>query len=445
MIKEARKPSGDPAQEKLREQKAQWNKAVSVFIADLIHLKKMMNGWPSKFHQERSYIKDPIPADAPTIIGSLAEDYQDLTQKATNITKEQLNYSKSRRKKQPKQMNLPLGTPTAPPAPEAPQPDLSQQLSLPLSASTDFDYSLISEASNPISRFFTRLLTPTAGTSEAARVRQYRISLLNSCIVTFRDLNKLQVEIVKSSPESIESANKLLRKAWNDWMLLYRGYSYYKNNMPAKIDNAGGDIVGKKEMPNNKKIEEPQEFADAFKDNYDGEQKFSPQELGDTKVEPVTENATSISDIKKQQEMIREEIKKQKETDKAQKEKDKLQKLKEKLINKHPGYGSLINSPPININTTPTPSLEAVAQKFLKKWLGKTRHQIFTNNSSPFRLDIFKTAKMIRQTIDEIMDSLEKDMNIAELDPLIMKVNRQMTTMRGLMRALHLAGSNKTK
>src|SRR5574338_50285 len=107
-VKTARKPSSDPVQEKLRQNKALWNKEVSTFVNDLIHLKKMMNGWPSKFHKERSRIVDPIPADPATIIGSLAGDFQEIAQKGNSIVQEQVNYAKNRRKKQPKQLNLPF-------------------------------------------------------------------------------------------------------------------------------------------------------------------------------------------------------------------------------------------------------------------------------------------------------------------------------------------------
>src|SRR6478736_333926 len=98
MIKIARKPSSDPIQEKLRQMKAQWNKDVSVFITDLINLKKTMNGWPSKFNMERSFIKDPIPSDPNTIIGVLASDFQELAQRGNAIVQQQLEYSKTRRK-----------------------------------------------------------------------------------------------------------------------------------------------------------------------------------------------------------------------------------------------------------------------------------------------------------------------------------------------------------
>lgn len=140
MEKTARRPSTDPVQERLRQNKALWNKEVSTFINDLIHFKKTMNGWPSKFFKERSRITSPVPADPATIIGSLAGDFQELVNKGNAVIQEQLDYSKNRRQRQPKQLNLPLPEPgKPPPTPESPKPpegpDLSKQLSLGLNAS----------------------------------------------------------------------------------------------------------------------------------------------------------------------------------------------------------------------------------------------------------------------------------------------------------------------
>ena len=82
--------------------------------------------------------------------------------------------------------------------------------------------------------------------------------------------------------------------------------------------------------------------------------------------------------------------------------------------------------------------LEKVAQDFLKKWFGKTRHQLsIFDKSSAYRLDIYKMAGELRNTINQIMDLLEKDMNVDSLDPLVMQVNKDMSSLRGLMRALH--------
>lgn len=244
MQKNARKPSTDPVQERLREDKAKWNKEVSLFVNDLIHLKKMMNGWPSKFHMERSFIKDPIPADPATIIGSLAGDFNELAQKGSAIVEEQLNYSKNRKKRQMKQLNLPAVNtqPTAPGAPAAPPagPDLSQQLSLPSVAS--MDYALLAQASNPITRFFTKLFNPTAGFGQAADIRRARIAMLEACAQGYRNLGKFQVMVVKSSAASVHDANAKLHECWTNWTLVSRAYVLYKNSVSLRAPDKGGSI-----------------------------------------------------------------------------------------------------------------------------------------------------------------------------------------------------------
>lgn len=472
MIKLARKPSTDPVQEKLRQNKALWNKDVSLFINDLINFKKTMNGAPSKFFMEKSLIKEPIPADPATIIGTLAGDFQELTQKGNGLITQQLEYSKTRRKKQPKTEIVPEAAVSEP---VATSPDLSKQL-----AAFQNKYDLVSEASNPITRFFTRLITPTRGISEAARVRRYRMSLLNACVKTYRELNKLQVAIVGSSTDSIEKSNLLLRQSWNDWMLVYRGFSTYKNNMPPTIGNPGGII--------NKPIEE-------FQD-YEGEQKFTTEEISPpiiTETDSLKKQVNAIiSDFNKNYSKLYDRgvgldsktlssindtisfFKKSPPTSSYN------QSWANKLIKEYSYIMSVINSsvgsnensmgdivkkidqekkqldrdrkqqaPKESINKPSLPleavQLEAVAQKFLKKWLGKARHQIFTGDTSSYRLDIYQQSKDIRKIIDRIMDSLQKDMDVIKLDPLISQVSRQMTNLRGLMRALHLSGTNKTK
>src|SRR5271156_2900040 len=169
--KTARKPSADPVQEKLRQDKALWNKGVSVFITNLINLKKTMNGSPSKYFKERSKIVQPIPANPVAIIDSLAGAFQELAQQGSSIVQEQLAYSKNRRPKQPKAPETPKAqtttpTPTAS-SPAAPAPDLSKQL-----AAWEQKYEMVVEGSNPLSRFLTRRLTRTKGTGEKHRINR---------------------------------------------------------------------------------------------------------------------------------------------------------------------------------------------------------------------------------------------------------------------------------
>jgi len=137
IIKDARKPSPDPVQERLRQEKAQFNKETSAFITGLINFKKLMNGQPSKFHMQKSNIKNPIPAEPISIIDALAEDFQSIAQQARNIVERQLEYSQTRRKKAP--------TPSPGTTPSPTTPDLTQQL-----------IGKASTVSNPLIKFLSK-------------------------------------------------------------------------------------------------------------------------------------------------------------------------------------------------------------------------------------------------------------------------------------------------
>lgn len=484
--KTARKPSADPVQEKLRQNKALWNKDVSAFVNDLIHLKKMMNGWPSKFFKERSRIVDPVPADPATIIGSLASDFQEIAQRGNALVAEQLAYSKNRKKKQPKAPQAP-GTPPTPATPEAPAApaapatptppaqDLSKQL-----AAFEQKYSLVAEGSNPITRFFARLLNPTIGIGEAARIRRYRMSLLNACVKSYKDLGKLQVEIVKSSKESITSSNKLLHQAWNDWILVAKGFSTYKLNMPKVVEDTGGDIETPKDMVEEKEKEKvekqsPEEFGkyDQTIDNYEHKDKFPLEETpsaAPASIQAPNYNANESMVIAK---AIMQDYKRVLAGDrfpgetafaelnnligkytmapvagKAQWAAALVQEYRNVLVVLNQRFGTsgatlaqIADARDAKNQSVPPKTatqMEVVAQAFLQKWLGKTRHQLsLFDKTSSYRLDIYKMSDEVRKTLDQIMNSLEKDMNVDELDPMISEVNRKMTTLRGLMRALH--------
>ena len=71
--------------------------------------------------------------------------------------------------------------------------------------------------------------------------------------------------------------------------------------------------------------------------------------------------------------------------------------------------------------------------------MGKKRHQLAPQRDSSYRLEIFKLAAQARKDINKIMDSLEKSLDYNTLNDLISQVNRQMTSLRMLMRSLHLS------
>ena len=81
--------------------------------------------------------------------------------------------------------------------------------------------------------------------------------------------------------------------------------------------------------------------------------------------------------------------------------------------------------------------MEVLAQKFLKKWLGKTRHYVWSDNSSPFRIDIYKKTVEARNDINLLMDLLEKGFETEKISEVIDRVSTQIDSLRRIMRSLN--------
>lgn len=537
MIKIARKPSSDPLQEKLRQNKALWNKDISDFIGDLINLKKTMNGWPSKFFQEKSFIKDPIPADPVTILGVLSNDFQELVQKGNSIIKEQLEYSKTRRKKQVKTP----GQSTTSNLLENTHATALVLDMIKVASVFEEKYELKSEASNSISRFFAKILNPTIGFSEAARIRRVRMQLLKSSANVYKKLEKFQVAIVKSSQASIDTSNDLMHEAWRDWETIRTGFNTYKSMMPKEVIDVGGDIAPSKvvvDIKNNNKEEEKNKeenkskilledintkmdsinkaiengkaepddadydkqskkdlpdldivgknimndlreqeviklanwvksdfefalrnifiFSDAGIDtsifnelaeyikNFSIRAKWAPMVIQSHKktidylnsnLKCVEKSYKDIIAILKSRESVQDKINQQKKN-----LEDLLDKAKQK---------ALLTTTDATLPTFLEDNknkLEVTAQAFLKKWIGKTRHQMsMFDETSTQRLQIFDVAEEMMKTVDQIMDHLEKDINVSELSPMIDKANREMSTIRSLTRNLYQINQKNKK
>lgn len=494
----------DPVQLKLRQNKKLWNKEVSTFINDLINFKKTMNGAPSKFHMEKGTIKEPIPADPATIIGVLADDFRQIAEKGNAIIDEQISYSKTRRKSQPKAPAAPATPEVAPPAPAAPgPPDLSKQL-----AAFEQKYDLVAEGSSKVSRFFTRLFNPTIGFGKGADLRRARMSMLNACADAYKDLGKFQVQVVKSSRESVEESNKKLHEAWNKWTLVSRAYVIYKNSKSVNAPDKGGTIESEIEQQDLKE-EKALESLDKSVKNFEEQSKGAlivpsdeaveqageqTEEAGFTgmsldtstwplsKLEKVksllgdyrryrTQLSSNIDDSGYLMELDRATDKfiatkgkmvdpdyeqfyskalmyiNQKNGTTAASFRDLASQLKAKKPAPAPATVTTpapvpVVSPPANEENEKTASaqIEKVAQDFLKKWVGKTMHQLsLFDKTSPYRLNCYKLAGEIRKELNKTMDLLEKGLDEKQLDPLIRGVNGKLVSLRGMMRSLHLA------
>lgn len=410
MIKKARKSSADPIQEKLREDKSVLNKKITSFINDLIHLKKMMNGWNSKFYNQKSKIIDPIPADPSTIISSLANDYNEIAREQLKIVQKQSEYSKNRKQKQPKRIDT--------------NPD---QLSLFNKASVNYD--LISLSSNPITRFFARLLNPGIGFGEAARIRRYRNSLLTASIELYRNIETFQGHIMGLSAESIFSASKFLIKIENQWAFLRQGFLTYRLNMPENVADTGGAIV--------KEVVTTEKSDNSLNDSSKEEKKSLVHEANEA-VKDFRSNIDNFIDLNKKELnlLIMEYV----SASDAEKETlaPKVLSMYNELVNDANGiYSTDEKTLELIFKKINKTAMKKLAKSFLKRHFGKAYHQLNPlDKTSAFRLDIFNISDECLESLDKIMDSLEKTMDVQDLSEHFAKININILKIRQLMNTL---------
>lgn len=94
MDKLARTRSKDPIQERLKENKAQWNEKTSKFISLLIALKQGLNGKPvPALNIPAGRLHEPMPDSVIQLIGQMAGVYEELTQTAKQIVQQQQEHA----------------------------------------------------------------------------------------------------------------------------------------------------------------------------------------------------------------------------------------------------------------------------------------------------------------------------------------------------------------
>lgn len=452
MEKTARKPSADPVQERLRQNKALWNKEVSSFINDLIHFKKTMNGWPSKFFKERSRITQPIPADPATIIGSLAGDFQEITNKGNTLIQEQLEYTKNRRQRQPKAPAAPAqpggAPPATPAAPEAPKPDLTQQMTRqPLAASEEVSaiiklaaeledkYELEATASNPVTRFITRLFNPKFGFGEAARMRRLRMTMLDACVKSYKELKKLHKEIVKSGKGSIENSHKLMTMVTNHWNVVYSLMSTYKAIRPDDVVNDTGGQIEDEELKREKALEEGRDPGEAA----EPEQAVAG-EPAVAKMKDFLSAAAYLGVLVKSPTF--RELHAAIEAVVAATKNKKIDVMRKSNIDGL--YDRALQEVNAELNTSGSSFADIAQQKkstpieaTAQRQLGKIRHQILPGATSGQRLEIYRFIEQIRKDLDEVMNLLEQGFDQEKLPSAITKVHREITVLRTMVRRLY--------
>jgi hypothetical protein len=439
--------SMDPLQQKLRDSKKALNPKISKFIDNLIHYKKLMNGWPNKFHMEKSFITQEIPADPNTIVGSLANDFQEIAKECAKITQQQKDYSIVRKKKK---------TQTNP-----------NQLSLSGIASLEDKYELFAEASNPVSRTLTRLFNPGIGFGEAADKRRHRLTLLSACVKARKQLNNLQVEIVRKSNDSIKLSDKIFHLVYNDFIDAYNVFNNYKKNKSQFATEKNKKSLEVDETTENKDYLAILRMADKALLDY----KASKSKLkllinkypktNDNLIEflHVAERFIVDSSVSSANELVSLynnllvflSIECGEHLDSVNQLANKIAlELSNKKVDKttapqgievgksEKDVDALSSKALIDQKKIATAQVEVLAQKFLKKWVGKLNHKLsLWDMTSAQRLDIYDKADECRDILNAIMDSLEKGLDIEELDRLFKECNSKIGSIKKLLRSLN--------
>lgn len=452
MEKTAAKTYRDPALNKIIQEKAAWNKQVSALINDLIHFKKSMNGWPSKYYKERTKITQPVPVDLAGILSQISGEFQEVTNRGNGILQEQSDFSKAHMKrKTDRTLNTleKLRGPAEEKAPATPAaPDLSQQLNKGLTASekesaliklaSEFEgkYFLEVEASNPFSRFVTRLFNPKFGFGEAARIRRLRMTMLDSCVKSLKALKALHKEIVKSSSSSVVNSHKMMTSVWNYWNIVNRLFSAYKTLKPGPVKETGG------------LLEDPERARELAMER--GE---SPEEAETAKPESLSvaqDNLALVKDFKENATYLGALVRgtyfhafvSTVERILAAPKATQLKVLNEAHALKGEYMAALSEaSQELGIAANSFKELADKQRtnppKLAQRQLGRLRHQILPGATSGSRLEIYNMIDQIRRDLNTVMDLLEEGFDQGKLSPAINQVNREMAALRTMIRSLY--------
>lgn len=437
----------DPALNKIVQEKARWNREVSTLINDIIHFKKSMNGWPSKYYKERTRITQPAPIDLSGILGGLATKFQDLANEGNGIIQEQTEFARSRTKRQSEraqqrleQRHGPTEGPAVTPAPEAPKPDLTQQIQkglaaaehdsplIKLAAELEDKYTLEALASNPFSRFVTRLFNPKFGFGEGARVRRLRMTMLDYCVKSYKELKKLHKEIVKSGKGSIVNTHKMMSSVWNFWNAVNRLFATFKTIRPQEVKDEGGPIADTERSK--EKAAEKGQGATGVK-----VPPSSVAKLEDYRAAGPYLGGISMTPSFHELNSVFESIQTASAENKPQLILDSnFDALYEKALR---DLNSELGTSGKNFREIMVQMQSRPVDKTAQRQLGKLRHQLLPGATSGQRLEIYNLITQIRQGLNEVMDLLEKGFDQATLTSAIGRVNRDMVALRTMIRSLY--------
>ena len=450
MLKSARKPSTDPSQERLRAAKEVWNKDVSAFITenvlfrknitlfnnDLIHFKKLMNGAANKFHMQRSHITHEIPVDPATISGSLVEDFNKFSQKASelaqqfsklsqranDIANQQIEYSRTRRKKRN-------------------ESSPSTQLTLP-GIGANLEYKLIAEASNPFSRFMARITIPKYGESSEAQIGRYRLNILKLAITLFKLVNKFSTLCVSDDDDAmVKIAISFNSDIIPKWQNLCQIISLDGERL-ASLNNTKSDSTSDSTKSDTKSDSTSDSTKSDSTSKTERSDIKSKEQLEKLKPEISQDTKSVVSDIDIAIKEFRQSYSNQSLSQRVARNLVKLERAR--------GDYELPSNSPEEKNKAAEAFIKEwnrvkrenkrassmaevddyiikVAQESITNWIGKKKLE---RNANTIQLSIYNNSNFIKDELDHLMNLVEDGFNFSEIKKTEEKIKKYFSTIQ---------------
>jgi hypothetical protein len=250
----------DPRQEQLRLHKKEWNSAYKAFTQRLKGAKGGINGQGSTVANiPPSDIKNPPPMQLGSLLSQLSQEFAALVEGANDIMREQTEYSRNRRKKQPKRAPgasanpslAPQSAPTSSPAAEA----LSRLGSSINNSSIRKEALWGTLALGLGSAYAIRLLMKAFSRNEQSR---FRLGMRRNAIELHEALLDLENSVLSLSENSIPKAMKKFQSAQYNFDSLLQTFNYIDEILKEKAKDNPPNQSGQPEEGQSQNTQEGQ-------------------------------------------------------------------------------------------------------------------------------------------------------------------------------------------
>lgn len=377
----------DPRHKALKQHKKNWNKAMKELILRMKAFQKALNGkGDHRYALPTSKLHEPIPPELINFINTLSTNYEAVASEALKITTEQNEFARGRQqaKAQPKVASLQL------------------------------------EASNKLTRLWQYIKSPFLSEEN----KKLRIGLL-------RSLAKMEILFEEFEGNILSSGDKSIFKALEKMIAIDAEFGY--------VYGTFNSLYALEQLDQNKK-EKPKPPGN-----------LQPNVSSIAKAEYLIDDVDNLANINGI-----ENTKSMAEFDKLvinfihEKDTDKKIKLADqiilyynrmldnanKLLRKNaPSFAQLFEQ---TKQQAVVKELNTVASNFLSRWLQKQKHKISPfDRTSGNRIDIALASESCRETLDQLMDTLEDQLDQNTVGSGILELLEKIKTLKIKMAPFH--------